>query len=104
MLLLTSASQPATTSPPSKSHDSDAPPEIEPSSPERTQRHFFKWPHRNRPAQPAFQQTQLHFFTRSQRHENEATVELQERAPSITDVPLATANLVSLLFHFGWLT
>jgi len=103
MLLLTSTSQPAITSPPSTSHDSDAPPEIEPSSPEQTQRHFFK-SHRNRPVQPAVQQTQLHLFTRSQRHENEATVELQERAPSLVDVPLAKANLVSLLFHFGWLT
>ena len=72
----------------------DSPPEIQPSSPERTLHRFFKWLH---PALPTFPpRVRLHFFQRQMQHDE--GVELRERPPSVVDVPLATANLVRFPF------
>ena len=88
-------------SPPPEPHEvlsvpDDAPPETQPSSPERVQHRFLKWLH---PARPTFlSRVRLHFFQRQRQHDE--GVELQERPPSVVDVPLATANLVrSPLFY-----
>ena len=81
----------------------DALPGIQSSSPERIQHRFFKWLH---PARPTFlSQARLHFFQRQRQH-NEG-IELQERPPSVVDVPLAKANLVRFplfLMHIRRLT
>ena len=86
-------------SPPTESvHDHAPPEEVQPSSPEQDQHGFFAWLHSITPARSTFlQRARLHFFRRPQRHHDEG-LELQERPPSIINVPLAQGLLVSTPF------
>ena len=75
----------------------DTPPEPQPNSPERAPR-LFKWLHFNTPARPTFlQRAKLPFF-KQRRRQDEEGIELEERPPSIVDVPLAPGLPVSSPF------